>query len=78
MFKIAGVNYTKNNLPRAAVAQEVERVVHYPEGQWLDPMLLQSALRIVLGKDSQPQISPVCEWLVTEKVQHIISLCEYI
>ena len=43
---------------RAAVAQEVERVVHQSEDRRFESRLLQSACRSVLGQDTEPQIAP--------------------
>ena len=57
---------------RAAVAQEVELVVHEAERQWFDPRLLQSAFRSVLGQDTQPQIAPDSS---CDSVMAIVSYC---
>lgn len=35
----------------AAVPQELERILYYPEGRWFDPRLLQSACRCVFGRE---------------------------
>ena len=41
----------------AAVAQEIERVVHYSEDWWFDPRLFRSACQSVPGQDTEPQIA---------------------
>ncbi len=59
-----------------AVAQEVERVIHWSQGWWFNPScpVLLSACQSVFGQNTEPQIAPcmaahghrcvsVCDWL---------------
>ncbi len=41
-----------------AVFQEVEWVIHLPEGWWFNPCICQSACQNVHGKDNEPGLLP--------------------
>ena len=43
--------------PWPAVAQEVEWVVHKPEGRWFDPLRCQSTCWSDFGRDTEPHIT---------------------
>lgn len=47
------------HLFRAAVAQEAEEVIYQPDGWWVDPRLLQSACRCILGQVTKPHVAPM-------------------
>ena len=59
----------------AAVAQEVEGVVHWPWSGWPDPQLLQDATVQVTEPQFPPGGCTDTVWMVTE-LQYTVPLCE--